>query len=589
MKWTLLLVLFLPLFASAEVNSPKTEAKTETGKQPNILLVLLDDVGFMGLGSYGSDAQTPNIDSIAQQGVQFSRFYTAALCGPSRAMLMTGQDSHAVGMSTLVEALKPEMADMPAYSMQWQDSQQTLATRLKAVGYQTFVSGKWGIGRVGKNLPHRFGFDKSFVLDATGASNYQEKPYLSIYKEVKWFEDGKRVHLPEDFYSSRDLVNKMIGYLDNADPNKPFFAYLPLQAIHIPIQAPVEYIDKYNGVFDAGWDKKRLERLQTAIDLGLVPANTQLAAVPELHRKWDELSEQDKKFWSRMMQLNAGMLDAADHHIGRLLSHIESLGQLDNTIVVVTSDNGAEFNSMGHSNHARKYLDRTWMATAGWNTDYESLGQMNSMGAIGPEWADVSTGPLSLYKFNAAEGGLRVPLIIAGPGIKPLGIQHGRAHVADIVPTLLQQAGAEYQDEAFYGRSLVPVLTGEVTDVWQQDSFAFEVSGNAALYQGKWKLVQVKKPLGNEQWSLYDIENDAAELNNLANSHPVILQNLLNEYKSYSNEMGILTLAPGDYALKQVIINSMKQWVKSNWYIPLIILLLLGWGIDKFRKHHRIS
>ena len=160
-----LLKLFLILF------SVSTFAQ-QTPERPNVLLIMLDDVGFMGLGAYGSDAKTPNIDQLAQKGAQFTRYYTAPMCGPSRAMLMTGQDSHQVGISTLVEALSPEMKQHPSYSMQWEKSQQTIATRLKKHDYQTFVSGKWGIGRIGKNLPNQFGFDRSFVLDATGASNY---------------------------------------------------------------------------------------------------------------------------------------------------------------------------------------------------------------------------------------------------------------------------------------------------------------------------------------------------------------------------------------------------------------------------------
>jgi arylsulfatase A-like enzyme len=309
--------------------------------------VLFDDAGFTDFGAYGSDTVTPNIDELGQAGVMFSRYYTHPQCGPTRASLLTGQDNHVVGAGSITEVLTDEMRALPAYGMRWQEDQKTIASRLKAAGYQTFVTGKWGIGDIGANLPHRFGFDRSWVLDSTGSSNYRAKSYLPLYKEVKWFEDGKRVSLPEDFYSSRNIVDKMLEYLDEADPDKPFFGYLAFQAIHIPVQVPREYIDKYNGVFDRGWDAMREERLQRAIELGIVPRGARLSDKAHDSRSWDALDVMEKAYWSRVMQVNAGMMEAADFHLGRLLDHLQTRGQLDNTIVVVTSDNGPEYNTLG--------------------------------------------------------------------------------------------------------------------------------------------------------------------------------------------------------------------------------------------------
>jgi len=567
-------------------------AEKSIDSKPNILLIMLDDVGFMGLGVYGSDAATPNIDKIAKRGAQFTRYYTAPLCGPSRAMLMTGQNSHQVGMSTLVEALTPEMLEHPSYAMEWQDSQRTIASRLQAHGYQTFVSGKWGIGRVGKNLPHRFGFDRSFVLDSTGASNFEEKPYLPIYESVKWFEDGQPISLPNDFYSSRDIVNKMITYVDEARADKPFFAYLSLQAIHIPVQVPVEYTDKYNGVFDAGWDRMREQRLQRAIEIGLVPNTAIMADPPDNHRKWDALSEMEKAYWARMMQVNAGMLDAADHHIGRLIQHLEEQGKLDNTIVIVTSDNGPEFNTIGQGDRGviMGIAENIWMAIEGWDTRYDNLGLQGSLAAIGREWALVSAAPLSLYKFNSSEGGQRVPLVIAGPSINAIGIAHGRSHVSDITPTLLDIAGVNFEHDEFYGRSLVPMLSGQVQDVWGNDDFAIEVSGNASLYRGNWKLVRVKQPLGDEQWRLFDVFKDPGETVDLALTYPSLFQDMLNEYKAYTSKMGIIELAKGESAIHQVTINSVRKWFSNNWLKLLVLLglvMLMTFALIKVMRKSR--
>ena len=582
--------ILLLLFATILTNQINAMAMPATKEQPNILVVMLDDVGFMGLGAYGSDAKTPNIDQIAKQGVQFTRYYTAPMCGPSRAMLMTGQDSHQVGMSTLVEALSPEMMEHPSYSMEWDKNQQTIATRLKKHDYQTFVSGKWGIGRTGKNLPNEFGFDRSFVLDATGASNYRETPYMALYKEVKWFEDGLRVSLPEDFYSSRDIVNKMIHYVDESDKDKPFFAYLSLQAIHIPVQVSKEYIDKYNGVFDKGWDQLRQNRLKKAIDLGLVPKSTRLKEVPALHRRWTDLSEEQRAYWARIMQVNAGMTEAADHHIGRLLSHLENIGKLKNTIVVIASDNGAEGADVGllPKNPVIDIGTKLWMKSQDWDTEFDNLGQPGSLVSIAREWATVSSAPFDLYKFNSSEGGQRVPLIIAGPGIDNLGLVSSRSHVADLVPTLLALANVEHDTDAFYGRSLLPVLSGESADVWGNDSFAFETSGNASVYSGKWKISLIKEPHGDETWHLYDVVNDPGETTNLSAKHPVIFQQLLNDYQSYAAQVGIIPLAKGENAVAQVVKNSVEKILKRlSPIIAIILLLIVSIILLKKKKNKR--
>ena len=554
-------------------------AAAQTGSaRPNILLVLLDDVGFMDFGAYGSDTATPNIDRLGQAGVMFTRYYTHPQCGPSRASLMTGQDNHVVGAGSLTEVLTDEMRALPAYSMKWSDDQKTIASRLKAAGYQTFVTGKWGIGDIGANLPHRFGFDRSWVLDSTGASNYRAKSYLPHYLEVKWFEDGERVSLPEDFYSSRNIVDKMIDYLDEADPDKPFFGYLSFQAIHIPVQVPREYVDKYDGVFDRGWDVMRKERLQKAIELGLVPEGTRLSDGAYNDRDWENLSGEEKAYWSRAMQVNAGMMEAADFHLGRLLDHLEAKGRLRNTTVIVTSDNGPEYNTLGKTSAAAALaLERLWMAVEGWDVSYENLGQPGSMGAIGQEWASVSAAPFHLFKFNASEGGLRVPMVISGPGVEDLGFVSSRSQVADIAPTLLDAAGIPYRPDEFYGRSLMPLLKGQADQVYgEADTFAFEVSGTAALYRGDWKITKTPEPFGDGQWRLYDIARDPGETSDVAAQHPVVFQEMLNAYQAYAEEVGVFELAAGESARKQLVINAFKKFAINYWYLCLAILAALA-------------
>ena len=542
--------------------------------RPNVLVVLFDDVGFMGFGAYGADARTPTIDALAQEGVMLSRYYTSPFCGPSRAMLMTGMDNHQVGMGTLVETVTEEMSAFPGYSMRWTPDQPTIGSLLSEAGYRTYVSGKWGIGATGANLPDRYGFDRSYVMDATGGSNYDQKPYLPGYDNVDWFEDGKPVSLPEDYYSSRSLVDKLIDYVDAGDPETPFFAFLSLQAVHIPVQAPVSFINNYDGVFDAGWDAMREARLERAIDLGLVPPTTQLAPVPETHRAWSDLTAEEKALSAREMQVNAGMMEAADFHIGRLLDHLDATGQLENTIVVVTSDNGAESAMTELEGLANVALDAI-KVIEGFDTSPENLGQKNSLTAIGPEWASVTSAPFNLYKFYGSEGGLRVPFVIAGPGIADGGVEDAPVHVADIVPTILDAAGVSYDESMFYGKSALPLLSGaSETTYAENESFAVEVSGNAALYRGDHKITRLTPPLGDSKWRLYDLSVDPGEVNDLSGEMPELFQSMLAEYDAYSDRVGVFETAPGDSAFHELASKLTEKVIHKYW--PYLIGLGLA-------------
>jgi len=549
------------------------------GTRPNILVVLFDDVGFTGFGVYGSDTRTPTIDALANSGTFFSHYYSSPFCGPSRAMLLTGMDNHQTGMGTLVETVTPEQQALPGYSMVWDKDQKTLATFLSGAGYQTYVTGKWGIGAKGKNLPNKFGFDRSYVMDSTGGSNYDHRHYLPGSSEVPWYEDGKPVRLPEDFYSSRNLVDQMIRYIDEGDADKPFFGFLSLQAAHIPVQAPAEFIDRYNEVFDDGWDVMRKERRQRTIDLGLVPKTTTLAPVHEDHRAWNDLSSDEKAEAARAMQVHAGMIEAADFHIGRLLDHLETLGKLDNTIVVVTSDNGAEPGVVTLKNPAFNLLLSGIHRLEGYDTSPENMGLPGSLTAIGPEWASVEASPFNLYKFYSSEGGLRVPLVIVGPGVEANGIVHGPVHVSDLMPTLLDAAGVAYDADALYGKSIQPVLAGQTSETRGADeSFGGEVSGNASLYRGKWKLVRTALPRGDFTWRLYDLSIDPGETRDLSGEYPTVFSEMRAEYDAYVAEVGVFELGREDYAEAQLFSNLLERTISKYWpYLAgLVLILLIG-------------
>ncbi len=570
--FTVRLALILALFLAYAVLPARAQ-----DTRPNILLVVFDDIGFMDFGAYGSDTRTPNIDSLARRGMMLSRYYTSPFCGPSRAMLMTGMDNHQVGMGTLVETVSEEMSTHPAYSMTWDAEQETIGTLLSEAGYRTYVSGKWGIGATGANLPNKFGFDRSFVMDSTGGSNYDQKHYLPGYDKVDWFEDGEPTSLPEDFYSSKTLVDKLIDYVDEGNPTQPFFAFLSLQAVHIPVQAPTSYIDSYEGVFDDGWDVMRSQRLQRAIDLSLVPPTTKLAPPPEGHRKWEDLTPREKEISAREMQVNAGMTEAADFHIGRLLNHLDAAGRLDNTIVIITSDNGAESAMTTLDGFAGTVVEGIkWIE--GFDTSFENLGQPDSLTAIGPEWASVSSAPFDLYKFYGGEGGLRVPLVIAGPGIAPAGVADAPVHVADLVPTMLDAAGVAYNPNSFYGQSALAMLSGQTDTTYaDDDSFAVEVSGNAALYRANWKITRNSRPRGDNQWRLFDLSVDPGETTDLSGQHPEIFSEMKAEYQSYANEVGIIELGPDEFATNILRQKLAQKALRKHWpYLLGLIALLMA-------------
>ena len=578
---TLVVSALIIMAATAQDTTPQDlaaqnpETKTATVR-PNILIVLFDDVGFTGFGAYGADANTPNIDELARSGALFSRYYSSPFCGPSRAMLMTGMDNHQTGMGTLTETVTEEQGKLPGYSMVWNAGQQTIATVLSGAGYQTYVSGKWGIGAKGKNLPNRFGFDRSYVMDSTGGSNYDHRHYLPGYPEVSWYEDGKPIQLPEDFYSSRNLVDHMIRYIDEGDAEQPFFGFLSLQAVHIPVQAPAAFIDRYDGVFDAGWDVMRKQRYDRAIKLGLVPASTKLAPVHEDHRAWDALSPKEKAEATRAMQVNAGMKEAADFHIGRLLDHLEETGRLENTIVVITSDNGAESGVTSLVNPIANKILAGIHFIEGYDTSAENMGLPGSLTAIGPEWASVEASPFKLYKFYSSEGGLRVPLIISGPGVNVTGVQDAAVHVSDLMPTLLDAADVDYDASALYGKSILPVLAGQTTET--RDSFGGEVSGNASLYRGNWKLVRTALPRGDFTWRLYDLSVDPGETTDLSRENPTLFAEMRREYEAYASKTGVLDLGADDYAQKQLFSNLLDRTIKKYWLylVGLALILLIG-------------
>ncbi len=554
-------------------------ALAQTDEQPNIVVILIDDAALMDLGVYGGEARTPNIDALAARGAMFLQYRTSPLCSPTRAMLLTGIDNHRTGVATIPEVLPPEHKGQPGYTMALEPGVLTLADRLGAAGYRTLMSGKWHLGETADEMPDKHGFQRSFSLAASGADNWQDKSYLPYYHDAPWWEDGEETSLPEDFYSSEFIVDKMITYLEETDASKPFFAYLPFQAIHIPVQAPREFIDNYDGVYDEGWHVLRQKRYERAQELGLFPQGAPLGAMPEHSRDWDSLTPEERELYSAMMEVNAAMLEAMDFHIGRFIEHLKAEGQYERSIFVVASDNGPEFNRGDDD-----WRLTLWRQLNGYHIDPERAGQVGSWGFIGPEWANAAASPGGLFKFYATEGGIRSPLIVAGPGIAPSQIA-SPAMVTDIAPTLLDWVNApDAPDDSveMTGRSLLPVIRGEVDSVYAPDDIrAIEVSGNTALYKGDYKITRSMPPVGDGAWRLFNMVTDPGETMDIREEAPDVFADLLASYETYARDVGVLEMPEGYHSLEQVLENTQKRMrARYGWILILagiaFIALLYG-------------
>ena len=534
-------------------------------ERPNIIIVLLDDVGYADLGPYGSEISTPNIDRLAANGIQFTNFHAAAACTPTRGMLLTGVDNHLVGMGNMLEIMADNQFDQPGYEGFMGYSVVTLPTMLKDAGYHTYMAGKWHLGKTKKSLPAARGFERSISLMESGADNFEEKSYLPMYEFVHFYEDFEQISLPEDFFSTDYYTDRLIEYIgkDHGD-GKPFFGYLSLQAQHYPLQAPDEYIEKYMGAYEAGWDSIRAQRYARQVEMGLLPAGLTLppiAAAPA----WDTLSDEDKRLYAKRMSVYAGMLENVDSNLGRLTAYLDKIGEADNTVIVFMSDNGPD-------NNEQDKAFPEWYA-ANFDLSYERMGQTGSYVNYGPGWAGASAAPLTLFKGAASEGGLRVPLIISGPaGIQSGILSDSFSFVTDITPTLLELAQASAPMGTYNGKDVHPIdgksmlsyLRGEKEYVHGPGkAVIYEMAGSAAVFQDGYKLTKNNPPFGNRQWRLYRPVEDPVEINDLAAGEPDRVAAMLSEYQHFAKEVNLIEVPEDYHPLKQLQKNSARNQGKE--------------------------
>ena len=554
----------------------------QAAQQPNIVLILADDLGFTDIAPYGSEISTPSLTALANEGLRFTNYHTAASCAPSRAMLLTGVDNHRAGVSNIPEAIPPDQSAVDNYQGVLGNNVVTVASLLEEAGYHTYMAGKWHLGKERHQLPGRRGFERTVAMADTGADNWEQKPYIPIYKKANWFADGEEMELPKDFYSSRFLIDKTIEFIDsNRADGQPFFAYVPFQAVHIPVQAPQEFIEQYMGVYDVGWEQLRQDRLTKALELGVV---AQGAAMVEMSttQDWDALPDDRKRYEAKRMAVYGGMVAAMDFHIGRLIEHLKATGQYDNTLFIFTSDNGTEVSGATDPSRVQAQV---LIRNQGYTSEYETLGLKGSFNSISPSFASASASPLAFYKFYAGEGGLRVPLIIAGQSVLNKGeLNHALSHVTDITPTILSVAGVKAPDgrfggrpiEAMIGRDLMPIIRGDVERVYAEDeTIGYEVGGNAALFRGDYKIVMNRGPVGDNQWHLYNIVSDPGETEDLADAMPERMQIMSRAYEQYVLENGVLPVPVGYQQVSQVGINGLREVYGRQMLVLLVSMFIL--------------
>ena len=557
-------------------------ANASAADRPNIVFLLADDLGYTDIAPYGSEVATETLSQLANEGIRFTNYHTAANCAPARAMLMTGVSNHLAGVPNIPEMMSPAQKLQDNYQGVLGNNVVTIATLLEDAGYHTYLAGKWHLGATPGKLPSQRGFERTIALMDSGADNWEQRPYLPIYDEANWFADGQRTQLPDDFYSSKFLIDKTIEFIDgNLKDGKPFFAYVPFQAVHIPVQAPQTYIERYMGRYDEGWHKLREARHKRAASLGIVPADIERVEVAST-LDWDALSPERQRYESKRMAVYAGMIEAMDDHIGRLVTYLKEANQFDNTVFIFTSDNGAEGSG---AQDPTTFASRQVASSLGYNQDYETLGLKGSFNSINPGFTSAAVGPLSYYKFYVGEGGLRVPLIISG---KPLGDVPEQtaafAWATDIAATIISMAGIEAPNSRYGGRpilpmtgkDLTPVVRGEVEGVYSEDdAIGYELTGHGVLFQGDYKLAKNLAPLGDGQWRLFNIVKDPGETKDLKSEMPKRFERMISAYEQFTIANRVQALPAGYSQGRQIMINALHERLGTGIIIGLLLILLV--------------
>ncbi|KIX05524.1 uncharacterized protein Z518_06396 [Rhinocladiella mackenziei CBS 650.93] len=544
-------------------------------KRPNFLVIVADDLGFSDTSPFGGEIDTPHLMKMAMEGLRLTNFHTAASCSPTRAMLLSGTDAHIAGLGAMAERMKrfPHLFEnRPGYEGYLNYRVTAMPEILQDNGYHTIMSGKWHLGLTKDVAPCSRGFTK-VLATLPGAGNHfnhepqlydtTEKPRALLKGKGLWMEHDDFIDglgdLPKDFYSSNTFTDYFLKYMSDRtdeEKEKPFFGYLAFTAPHWPLQAPAESVKKYNGCYDDGPLGLRERRLKSLINNGLVPSDVEPAPLHYLNTTpWADLDEHEKAKSCRAMEIFAAMVDLIDVNIGRVLEHLKSTDELDNTLMIFMSDNGAEGQLLEAipilagatlSDVIKKYYDNS----------LDNMGNHNSFVWYGPQWASAATAPCRAAKSYTTEGGIRCPCIVRyPPGVQEQrkgGIDNTFTTVMDLLPTMLDLAGIKHPAPAFRGREVAPLrgktwvpllsaATNNSVSIYssERDIVGWEQLGIAAVRLGHWKALFLPPPRGPGKWELYDLSKDLGEVNDLSEKMPEKLAEMIGHYETYFQETGM--------------------------------------------------
>jgi arylsulfatase A-like enzyme len=556
---------------------------------PNIVIIILDDVGYGWLSCYGGSIETPNIDGLARNGLLYNNWHTTALCSPTRATLLTGRNHHSVSTGAVTDMA----TGFPGYDGRIPKEKATIAAALRKYGYNTFAVGKWHNTPAGETGPEgpfdrwptgeMMGFDRFYGFLGGGCNQW--------YPPLVW--DNHPIAPPktpeEGYHLSVDLIEKAILFISNHEsvaPEKPWFLWLAFGAAHAPHHVSKEWADKYKGKFDLGWDKVREETLARQKRMGIVPENTELAPPNEGVQKWDELSGDEKKLFARMMEVYAGFLSHTDHQIGKLISFLEEIGNIENTLMFVCSDNGASAEGMltGLFNEASVF-NMEPESTEENMKRIDELGGPTSYNHYPVGWAMAGDSPFKWYKQYTHYGGTKDPLIVHWPkGIRDRGkIRTQFHHSADIVPTIFEAVGVDppaeiggYAQAPLEGVSMLYSFNDAIAPSRKQIQY-FEMLGNRAIWRNGWKAVTYhgRLPWENksrwsfdeDKWELYNVEEDFSECKDLADKHPEKLRQLVELWWAEAGKYNVLPL-DDRFAERQALRDEISKEKKSYTFYP---------------------
>jgi arylsulfatase len=512
----------------------------EVPRQPNVLIIVADDLGFSDLGAFGGEIDTPNLDALAMSGLRLTGFHTEAACAPTRASLLTGSDSHRVGLGNMPESMASNQTGKRSYEGYLRADTATLAERLQAAGYRTLYSGKWHLGVTPEQDPHARGFQHSFAMLDCCHNHFGLNVSPDRTKMFGYSQDGATVmSLPADFYSSDYFAAQLVDQLRTTragpDGNKPFFAYLAFTAPHAPLQAPAETVAKYRGRYDAGYDVLRETRLRRQRELGLLDPAVQphhpVDTVP-----WASLSSKEKQASARKMEIYAAMVDRLDKAVGQVITELKASGEFDNTVIFFLSDNGAE---------ARDPPPKPGATPP----PLETLGTAKSYVNYGAGWAQAGTAPSWRFKTFATEGGIHTPAFVTGPVVRtPGGISGVYTNARDIVPTVLDLAHVPTTPGRFAGRTVQPIdglswrrfLARGNTVYPASKAVGTELFGSRSLRQGDWKISDIS----DGAWHLFNVAHDPGETHDLSVQEPVRKAALIKAWDAYAKDVGVVMPDP---------------------------------------------